>query len=272
MKTLLTAVAGLALASAAHGQWSDNFDSYSLGTINGQGGWEGWASDPVAAGVVTNTTFRSSPNSQQIAGVTDSVHQYSGVTTGQWSYRAWQFIPAGWAGDTYFILNNAYVNGGTGTQWAVQMRFQSTTGLVIDDNGRTENPINYVTGQWAEIRVDFDLTANTITEYYNGALLSSGTWTTPTGLRELQAVDLFANASPAVFYDDISLAPVGAACYANCDNSTTPPVLNVLDFNCFLNQFSAGASYANCDGSTTAPVLNVLDFNCFLNRFSAGCP
>jgi len=61
-------------------------------------------------------------------------------------------------------------------------------------------------------------------------------------------------------------------CYPNCDQSTTPPVLNVLDFNCFLNRFSAGASYANCDGSTTPPVLNVLDFNCFLNRFSAGCP
>jgi hypothetical protein len=62
-----------------------------------------------------------------------------------------------------------------------------------------------------------------------------------------------------------------AACYPNCDQSTTTPFLNVLDFNCFLNQFSAGASYANCDNSTVPPVLNVLDFNCFLNRFSAGC-
>jgi probable HAF family extracellular repeat protein len=61
-------------------------------------------------------------------------------------------------------------------------------------------------------------------------------------------------------------------CYPNCDGSTTAPVLNVLDFNCFLNAFSAGASYANCDGSTQTPVLNVLDFNCFLNAFSAGVP
>jgi hypothetical protein len=61
-------------------------------------------------------------------------------------------------------------------------------------------------------------------------------------------------------------------CYPNCDQSTAPPVLNVLDFNCFLNRFSAGASYANCDHSTVPPVLNVLDFNCFLNSFAAGCP
>lgn len=30
--------------------------------------------------------------------------------------------------------------------------------------------------------------------------------------------------------------------------------------------------YANCDGSTSAPVLNVTDFICFLNRYATGCP
>ncbi len=66
-------------------------------------------------------------------------------------------------------------------------------------------------------------------------------------------------------------ATLGAVCYANCDGSTTAPVLNVLDFSCFLNRFAAGDTWANCDGSTTAPVLNVLDFSCFLNSFAAGC-
>lgn len=65
---------------------------------------------------------------------------------------------------------------------------------------------------------------------------------------------------------------IGAApCYANCDQSTTAPIMNVSDFFCFLNRFGAGDGYANCDGSTRAPVLNVLDFLCFLNRFAAGC-
>jgi uncharacterized membrane protein len=67
-------------------------------------------------------------------------------------------------------------------------------------------------------------------------------------------------------------APPPQTCYANCDGSSAPPVLNVLDFNCFLNRFTAGDAYANCDGSTSPPALNVLDFNCFLNRFVAGCP
>ncbi|MFN0131620.1 MAG: hypothetical protein ACKVW3_03660 [Phycisphaerales bacterium] len=63
-----------------------------------------------------------------------------------------------------------------------------------------------------------------------------------------------------------------ATCYANCDGSTSAPILNVNDFVCFQNLFAAGSSLANCDGSTIPPVLNVNDFVCFQNAFSAGCP
>lgn len=62
-----------------------------------------------------------------------------------------------------------------------------------------------------------------------------------------------------------------AACYANCDGSTAPPVLNVNDFVCFQAAFAAGSSYANCDLSTSEPVLNVNDFVCFQTAFAAGC-
>jgi hypothetical protein len=61
-------------------------------------------------------------------------------------------------------------------------------------------------------------------------------------------------------------------CYPNCDGSTTPPILNVSDFICFLNRYAAGDEYANCDGSTVQPFLNVSDFICFQTRYAAGCP
>jgi hypothetical protein len=60
-------------------------------------------------------------------------------------------------------------------------------------------------------------------------------------------------------------------CYANCDQSTAPPVLNANDFQCFLNKFAGADSYANCDQSTVAPVLNANDFQCYLNKYAAGC-
>jgi subtilisin-like proprotein convertase family protein len=63
--------------------------------------------------------------------------------------------------------------------------------------------------------------------------------------------------------------PVG--CYANCDNSTAAPCLNVNDFVCFNTQYAAGSSYANCDLSTLPPILNVNDFVCFNTKFAAGC-
>ena len=63
----------------------------------------------------------------------------------------------------------------------------------------------------------------------------------------------------------------GAACYPNCDHSTTVPFLNIGDFVCFQAAFAAGNSTANCDNSTTPPVLNIGDFICFQSMFAAGC-
>src|SRR5262249_46875310 len=60
-------------------------------------------------------------------------------------------------------------------------------------------------------------------------------------------------------------------CDANCDGSTTTPVLNANDFQCFLNLFASGNIAANCDQSTALPLLTANDFQCFLNRFAAGC-
>src|SRR5262249_25885498 len=74
-------------------------------------------------------------------------------------------------------------------------------------------------------------------------------------------------------------------CYANCDNSTSPPIPNANDlqcflsppilnanhYQCFLNKYAAQAPYANCDGSSNPPILNANDFQCFLNKYAAGC-
>jgi hypothetical protein len=65
---------------------------------------------------------------------------------------------------------------------------------------------------------------------------------------------------------------VQSACYANCDNSTLAPILNVNDFICFQAKFAAGDAYANCDQSTMPPILNVNDYICFQAKFAAGCP
>lgn len=62
-----------------------------------------------------------------------------------------------------------------------------------------------------------------------------------------------------------------AICYANCDGSAPPPVLNVADLSCFLKRFGEGDPRANCDGGMIPPVLNIADFTCMLQRFAEGC-
>jgi hypothetical protein len=60
-------------------------------------------------------------------------------------------------------------------------------------------------------------------------------------------------------------------CYANCDASSAPPLLNINDFLCFLNAFARRDPYANCDLSSASPALNVNDFQCVLNAYASGC-
>jgi hypothetical protein len=75
-------------------------------------------------------------------------------------------------------------------------------------------------------------------------------------------------AAPAIALHFNPSLPSGC-CYANCDGSAMPPVLNVNDFVCFQARFAAGDPYADCDYTG---VLNVEDFICFLSSFAAGCP
>lgn len=61
-------------------------------------------------------------------------------------------------------------------------------------------------------------------------------------------------------------------CYADCEQSTGPRVLDIFDFLCFGNEFVAGDVYAcDCDMSTGQGVCDIFDFLCFGNAFSAGC-
>ena len=62
-------------------------------------------------------------------------------------------------------------------------------------------------------------------------------------------------------------------CYPDCDTQTGPGVLDIFDFLCFGNRFSANDPYAcDCDTSTGQGVCDIFDFLCFGNEFNAGCP
>jgi hypothetical protein len=124
-------------------------------------------------------------------------------------FTAWQYIPTGFTGQTYFILLNTYNDGGP-YNWSCQVSFNSTGNVVTSEPDLATLPM--ITGQWVEIRVVIDLDADTQTFYYGGQPLYTKSWTegmSGGGAPVIAAVDLFANNAGAVYYDDLSLLPDG---------------------------------------------------------------
>jgi hypothetical protein len=186
--------------------WSDNFDSYETGSeLHGQGGWKGWFNDPAFGALTSDAEARSIPNSAAILGDSDLVHEYSGYTSGQWVYTAWQFVPTDFTGTSYFIMLNTYNDAGVGLNWSTQVNF---AGMLVTNDGQNGGTLPLIKGEWVEMRVEIDLDADTQSFYYGGDLLYSATWTdgmSGGGALNIGAVDLFANGASVVYYDDLSL-------------------------------------------------------------------
>lgn len=208
MGVAVLAVCAMSAASARGEIFTENFDTYATGSqMHGQGGWKGW-DNGAAAGAVTSDAFAvSAPNSLNISGSADLVHEFD-VVGGQLQFTAMQYIPTDFTGKSYFILLNTYEDNNSAVdRWSVQTSFDATKGIVTADyfeEGPKTLPLIY--GEWVELRFDIDLDANTVNEYYGGQLLSSHPWQTD-GAAALGAIDLFANGASAIYYDDISVVP-----------------------------------------------------------------
>jgi len=203
--------------------WEENFDSYDDGSsMHGQGGWEGWQNDPTWTAYVTSDQSHSSPHSVDIVGDSDLVHQFTGVSSGEWTFTTWLYIPNDFTGLSYFILLNSY---GTGTDnWSTQIRFDADQGLVESEFDGEQLPL--VTDEWVELRVEIDFNTDWQMIYYDGDLLTEKSWTegvSGSGSLNLGAVDLFANAATTVYYDDISLEGEATSADLECEGDLNWP-------------------------------------------------
>lgn len=204
--------------------WADNFDSYATGaSLHGMGGWKGWFNDPTATAFTTAFQARTAPNSVNIIGNADLVHEYS-VTSGLHHFRFYQYMPSTTIGTSYFIMLNQYDDAGSNLNWSVQVRHTGPNGFVIDDGTGSSLPI--IRDQWVAVCIEIDLDNDTQAYHYNGQLLYSGTWSqhiSGGGSTAIGAVSLLANGASSVFYDDMSLGPWG--CSAVVSNLYLPMVI-----------------------------------------------
>ena len=202
--------------------WFDDFDVYEPGMgLHGQGGWKGWDDDPAFDAPVTDALSRSKPNSLEIVADADLVRDQCTLPDGAWSFEAWQYIPTDFSsngGDdfagTYFMLLNTYNSGGP-YHWSVQLQFDSNDGMLkaFHGDGTDRIDVPYDTDRWVKIQTIIDIEDDWTQIYYDDELVTEYTWTGGVlgdggGALDVAVVDLFANGSTSVYYDDLILEPL----------------------------------------------------------------
>jgi hypothetical protein len=280
---LLTDIGG-----AFNGAWCDNFDEYAAGTpVAGQNQWQGWDNNPAAGALTSSDQAHSAPNSVAIVGASDLTRPFAGISSGRWVLKAWQYVPSDFVSHcdgsgncgSYFVLLNQYHDGGP-YSWTAQYHADSITNTFIRDDQPGDN-VPLIKGSWVEIKTVFDLDQDWFRVFYNGTELGTqGSWTnaspgqTTPGVLNLGALDLFANQSTVVYYDDICLNPVvPKPGDLNCDG-----IVDFDDIGPFVLALSDPAGYANaypdcyllngdCNGDG---VDNFNDINPFIVILSGG--
>ena len=113
------------------------------------------------------------------------------------------------------------------------------------------------------------------TERANTPLCSwawNGWETTGAGIKRIE-VEGVHTIGGHIMHDDLEVTYGETSCYADCDPSTGPGVLDLFDFLCFQDSFVAGEPYAcDCDTTTGPLVCDLFDFLCFQDAFVSGCP
>jgi len=210
-RTILGLSVVVAMACAAQAQYSENFDGYAAGSnMHGQGGWAGWNNDAAAGAIVSNSQSKSAPNSVNITGGSDLVHQFN-YTSGQWLISIDQYVPSSvTSGETYLIFMNQYT--GNGGNWSIQTVGNLATGIFAESGGSDfaghSSTLPIVRDAWSTWTLDVNLDNNTVQQYYNGAAFGPSHQWQASGANAIGAIDLFANGTGPVYYDNLSITQI----------------------------------------------------------------
>ncbi len=237
-KSLFLAIAILANASMAFGQFTDGFETYAVGTLPPQGGWIDFGgSQPVN---VSTAQAHSGTKSMQLLEGTDTLGGTSTgygsdvyknfapagtLNTGTYEFSYWQFIESDVDSVAFMYISSGRMP--TTFQTGLDLRADTFGGsgvgtgmLVVQDVAGVPTlvaaPAALALGSWAQHLMTINLNANTYSYSYNGtSLVPSAQWDrTPGDGVTLGGIDFWmqlgnANAvNKSVYYDDFSFRAV----------------------------------------------------------------
>ena len=260
--------------------WHEGFEDHEIdsGVIDWRH-WQGWDDDPVFDAPVSADQANGGDASLKIEGNADVIKNYEGADTGRWRFEAWQYIPSdfvsGGSGQfrgTHFILLNTYNHGGP-YNWSADLQFDSVSGLMKVYHGAGADTVDvpYDTDRWVKIELIIDQDDDWTRVYYDDQFVTEYSWTggilgNANGAADIAAVDLFANGSSPVFYDDLVLEP--AYDFAPLlGDINLDGVINLLDVYPFIDLLSNGTYQLEADMNSDGSV-NLLDVDAFIDALS----
>ena len=205
----------VAMACVAQAQdFNENFDGYAAGSnLHGQGGWKGWGGSAGAGAVVSSSQASSAPNSVNITGGSDLVHEFS-YSSGLWRISIDQYVPSSvTTGQSYLIFMNQYTDaGGGGGNWSIQTVADLAAGTFAEGGGSDfaghTSTLPIVRDAWSTWTLDVNLDNNTVQQYYNGAAFGPSHQWQQSGANAIGAIDLFANNTGPVYYDNLTIQQI----------------------------------------------------------------
>jgi len=273
--------------------WYEDFEIYgNAEPLDGSSGWAGWDADPAFGATTSAAESRSPPHSVEIKDNTDLVRSFGDADGGHWRFEAWQYIPSDFAtgssgqfAGSYLNMLNTYEPGQPHDpeHWSVQIQFDPTDGMCKVFHGDGLNTINvpYETDRWVKIQAEINLAEDWTQVFYDDFLVAEYCWIGGVtgdesgggsgeegGARAIAIVDLYAQDSTSIYYDDLSLVPVIEVCVA--DLAEPFGELNFFDVVAFIAAFNAMDPAA--DLAEPFGAFNFFDVAEYIGLFNAGCP
>ena len=214
--------AGFGTARAA---WIENFDSYPVGNIDGNGPWVDWGGSltpdvSTAQSLSGANSLRLSSNPDPGAGDAYGTDVYATtldpggvVSSGVWDLTYQLYVEPGFTGQAEMYVSQ-FAMDGTAASFSDGLWIRTTTSGTIDLIGATAtaNPA-VVYGAWTPVQLIIDLDADSVTATYGGNEFYSGVWDIATsGTPGLGGVNFWSDgptgSAGSFFVDDFSLQPV----------------------------------------------------------------
>ena len=215
MKKILLTGIGLMLAAPFFSQtFIDDFESYTPGAYLGvvSPNWTTWSNAPGTSEDVTITTANASSGSNALyfsstasgGGPQDVILPFNQVyNSGNVSFESNFYVETGKG--AYFNMQATLTVGQT---WALDCNMLQTGVLKLSNSGTPYLTTTYPVGQWFNMRIEMDLTANIWELFINN--VSKGTFSNPTGA--IAILDLYpvnptsegGNNQSGFYVDDVS--------------------------------------------------------------------